>query len=49
MKIYCLSCGRNFTHGSKTCPEKKAGHQEAAYYKKKMGGIKKYVNDGKGI
>ena len=36
-EFYYCSCGRNFTHGSKTCSEKKVGHQEEAYYKKRMG------------
>ena len=27
-KYYCWSCGSNYTHGSKTCSAKKAGHQE---------------------
>ena len=41
VKFYCWIHGRNFTHGSKTCSEKKAGHQEEAYYKKSMGGSEK--------
>ena len=40
-RFYCRSCGRNFTHGSKTCSEKKAGHQEEVYYKIMMGGSEK--------
>ena len=35
--FYCWSCGRNFTHGRITCPAKKEGNQEEAYYKKKYG------------
>ena len=40
-KFYCWSCGRNFTHVSKTCSTKKMGHKEESYYKKRLGGIKK--------
>ena len=36
-KYYCWICGGNYTHGSKTCSSKKAGHQEEAYYKKRLG------------
>ena len=27
-KIYCWSCGSDFTHGSKTCSSKKTVHKE---------------------
>ena len=37
-KLYCWICGRNFTNGSKTCSDKKTGHKEEAYYKKRLGG-----------
>ena len=40
-KHYCWSCGRNYTHGRKTFPAKKAGHQEEAYYKKRIGDSEK--------
>ena len=46
IKFYCWSCGRHFTHGRKTCPEKKAGHQEEAYHKKGWVEVKRDVNDG---
>ena len=38
---YCWICGSNYTHGGKTCLSKKAVHQEEAYYKKRLGRIKK--------
>ena len=40
-KYYCWSCGRNYTHGSKICSAKKAGHQKESYSNKLLGGIKK--------
>ena len=40
-KQYCWSCGINYTHGRKTCSSKKAGHQDDAYYKKRMVGSEK--------
>ena len=40
-KYYCLSCGSNYTNESKTCSSKKSGHQDEAYYKKRLGGNKK--------
>ena len=30
-KYYCWSCGRNYTHGSKTCSSNKSGHQDEPY------------------
>ena len=38
---YFQSFRSNYTHGSKTQSAKKAGHQEEAYYKKRLGGRKK--------
>ena len=38
---YFWSCSINYTHGSKTCSANKAGHQEEAYYKKRLVGIEK--------
>ena len=35
---YCWNCGINFTHESKTCSAKKAGHKEETCYKKRLGG-----------
>ena len=40
-KYYCWSCGSNYTYESKTCSTKKEGHQEEAYYNKRLGGSKK--------
>ena len=40
-KYYCWSFGSNYTHRSKTCSSKKFGHQDQAYYKKRLGGIEK--------
>ena len=40
-KYYCWICGSNYTHGSKTCSSNKAGHQEEAYHKKRLGGSEK--------
>ena len=36
-KYYCWSCRRSYTHGSKNSSSKKAGHNEEAYYKKRLG------------
>ena len=47
-KFYCWSCGGNFTHGRKTCSEKKTGYQEEVYYKKGWAAVKREVNDGWG-
>ena len=41
INLYYWNCGRNFTHGSKTCSEKKAGNQEESYHKKQMCGSEK--------
>ena len=48
-KYYCWSCVSNYTHGSKTCSYKKSGHQDEAYYKKRLDRSKnKCVNGGMG-
>ena len=46
IKVYCWSYGINFTHGRKTCSANKAGHQEEAYYKKRVVAVKRGVNYG---
>ena len=40
-KYYCWSCGKNYTHGSKTCLAKETCHKEYVQYKKRLGGSKK--------
>ena len=40
-KYYCWSCGRNFTHGSKTFYSKKTWHKKEAYYKRRLRGCEK--------
>ena len=46
IKFYFWSCGSNFAHGRKTCSAKKVGHQEEVYYKKRLCGSKRDVDDG---
>ena len=41
IKFYCRISGNNFTHGSKTCSDKKTGHKEEAYRKNLLGGSEK--------
>ena len=36
-KYYCWSFSINYTHGIKTCSSNKPGHQDQAYYKKRLG------------
>ena len=38
---YCWSCRINYTHGGGNWSSTKAGHQDEAYYKKRMGGSEK--------
>ena len=33
---YCWSCRSNYTHGSISCLDKKAGHNEEIFYKKQL-------------
>ena len=41
IKFYCWSCRINLTDGIKPCSEKKAGHHNEVYYKKRVGGSEK--------
>ena len=43
-KYYCWSFGRNYTHRSKTLSSNKSGHQDEAYYKKRLGGREKWCD-----
>jgi len=44
-KRYCWSCGEQYGHSSKYCPNKKSGHQDGAHWKNRMEGSSATVPD----